>query len=180
MPETTKPCVLIVDDKEDIREALAAAFKLAVFCVTTARTAGEVIHCVNEKCEQGDSCFDLIVMDIDLPDVRGTTLGTWIRERYPNVIIEYLTAFDAPIFRDTAKRQGAGISQKPLSDIVAFVERMRGLIIASTIPGDRRKRGNKNISGMRRRIGDAPIIVSKPMEAHIKTIADARAANGGA
>jgi DNA-binding response OmpR family regulator len=170
----TSPCVLIVDDKADIRGTFRAAFTVAGFCVEDARTAGEVIHKINDKCENGDTCFDLILMDIDLPDVRGTTLATWIRQLYPNICLQFVTGFPAPMFTVKAQELGAGITQKPIHNLTGFVEEMRGLIAASRIPGDRRRRGATNSTGMRRRRGDSPIVVSAPLAQHMEAVAQAR------
>jgi DNA-binding NtrC family response regulator len=169
-----KPCVLIVDDRADNREVLSAAFLMGGFCVSEARTAGEVVHSLNEHCEAGDSCFDVIIMDIDLPDVRGTTLGKWIHARYPNVVIRYLTAYPAPIFYEEAKRQGAKVTQKPLPDISEFVAEIYQAVKDSTFAGDRRKRGSVNHSGEHRRVGDIPIVLSQPLAEHIAAVASAR------
>ena len=60
--------VLLVEDEPSISFCFAYTLKKAGFCVRTARTGREARTLVT------DSCFDLAIIDMSLPDVDGPTL----------------------------------------------------------------------------------------------------------
>lgn len=127
MSENIKKKILIVDDNED---ALLLAYvqltKVGGFEAETASNAGQVITILEEKCKANETCFNLILIDIDLPDVRGTTLAKWIREKYPKVAIILYTAYGRlPHFVDAAEAIGADLITKPtlLEDLIAAINK---------------------------------------------------------
>ncbi|HLN46011.1 MAG TPA: response regulator [Candidatus Sulfotelmatobacter sp.] len=63
-----KKSVLIVDDEESIRTSLQRILERAGYRVKTANTGKEGLK------KAKDSCFDVILIDIKLPDITGTEL----------------------------------------------------------------------------------------------------------
>lgn len=111
-----KPCILIVEDHEDSRAVFAAMLEaFGGYCTRGAGTAGEVINFLDENCREGRRCPDLVLLDIDLPDVKGGTLGLWIRAVYPRLPIIFMTAYGRlPAFTEIAANIGSPLMAKPL------------------------------------------------------------------
>ena len=75
--------VLIVDDHDVIRQSLALTIKTefpSADCVK-AENAGACIELLKQD------QFDLVTLDLNLPDMDGLTLADWILERDPNQMI---------------------------------------------------------------------------------------------
>lgn len=124
--DAKKLCILVVDDIPDNLTVIRASLESLGYGTSGARTGGEAIAFLDERCKAGDACPDLVIVDIDLPDMRGGTLGMAIREAYPRLPFIYLTAFGKlPIFVDIAKTQGAPLMTKPvdLDELAAEIER---------------------------------------------------------
>ena len=60
-----KPAILVVDDDEVMRQTLSDVLKKRGYAVSAAETGGETLSCVQ------DQLFDLILLDIRLPDMSG-------------------------------------------------------------------------------------------------------------
>jgi CheY-like chemotaxis protein len=113
---TESPCILVVDDKPNNLEIIRKMLEVCGGYQTDgAETGGEVIRLLDGRCGQGQPCYDLILLDIDLPDVRGGTLATWIRAAYPRVPIVLLTAYGRlPAFTDISEALAIPFLQKPV------------------------------------------------------------------
>jgi CheY-like chemotaxis protein len=115
MCEPKDPTILVVDDVKDAREVLSIALRRAGYCVLEAATGGESIDILNTRCGRGDCCPDLILLDIDLPDIKGGTIAKWVRAAYPQVAIILLTAYGRlPAFEDIALEVNAPLVTKPV------------------------------------------------------------------
>lgn len=66
--------ILIVDDDADQRDFLAVFLKLEGYKVEIAQDGGEAIRQVKSNCP------DLIISDIDMPDIDGITMVKMLRE----------------------------------------------------------------------------------------------------
>jgi CheY-like chemotaxis protein len=78
MPNIKKK-ILIVDDNADALDlAYVQLTQVGGYTCETALNAGQVINILEEKCKQHETCFNLILIDIDLQDVRGTTLAKFL------------------------------------------------------------------------------------------------------
>lgn len=120
-----KLCILVVDDIPDNLQIIRLSLETVGYQTCGARTGGEAMSLLDERCKRGETCPDLVIVDIDLPDMRGGTLGMKIREHYPKLPFIYLTAYGKlPVYVDIAKAQDAPLLTKPveLDELVAEIE----------------------------------------------------------
>jgi len=82
--------VLVVDDEPFLREAVAASLRFLGFEVSTAQTARETLRVIRER------RFDLVVLDVMLPDFDGFEVTRRLRRDGIGVPVIFLTARDAP------------------------------------------------------------------------------------
>jgi CheY-like chemotaxis protein len=102
--------ILLVEDDEDTRYALAMLFKLEGFEVITAADGEEAyIHAVGER-------PDLIVTDINMPKVDGLSLIKMIREddRTENIPIVAVSAIDKQSLNQAKELGAIAVAQKPI------------------------------------------------------------------
>ncbi len=81
--------VLVVDDEDNISFLVASALRLEGFTTTTVASGREALAAAHDK------CFDLVVLDIMLPDVDGFEVLRRLRETGFGAPILFLTARDA-------------------------------------------------------------------------------------
>jgi two-component system, NtrC family, response regulator GlrR len=115
--------ILIVDDDERMLRALAKTLSSEGAVVTTTRWAGDAIEILSRR-EQN---VDLVVTDLRMPLVTGTTLVHSIHRIFPDLPIIVLTAFGSPESRAACLRQGAtAFLEKNLSSaqLIAEIERV--------------------------------------------------------
>jgi CheY-like chemotaxis protein len=102
--------VLVVDDEPAVRSLLARALEAHGHVVRLAAHGGEALG----LCLEDTSSFDCVITDVRMPVMDGWELGRRLRERWPDLPILYISAFDSEI---TARRQRAsrvsGFLQKP-------------------------------------------------------------------
>jgi DNA-binding response OmpR family regulator len=77
--------ILVVDDEHSLRHTLSLILKQCGYLVTNASTGKEAMHAL----EAGP--FDLVFLDIKLPDVSGITLLPEIRKLYEDMPVLILT-----------------------------------------------------------------------------------------
>lgn len=90
--------LLVVDDEPNIRELLSASLRFSGFEVDTASTGSAALSALQE------ADFDLVVLDIMLPDVDGLTVARRLRAAGNRVPIIFLTA------RDTTQDKIVGLT----------------------------------------------------------------------
>lgn len=117
--------ILVIDDDASIRDMLCSYLQSNGFSVVTASTGAEALRqCQNEK-------FDLITLDIVLPDADGLDLLANIRSLAPDTPIIIATGNDPDqVLINTAKRRGAsGFASKtaPLKELLSQVQALIGL-----------------------------------------------------
>jgi DNA-binding NtrC family response regulator len=86
MPETAS--ILVIDDEQNIRKTLVIILEREGYVVSTAATVNEAWRCLEK------SSFDLIFLDIKLPDADGLMILPEIHRRYPETKVLILTAQD--------------------------------------------------------------------------------------
>ncbi|QTA80801.1 Two component system response regulator/histidine kinase, PAS domain-containing [Desulfonema limicola] len=77
--------ILIVDDDELVRALFANALSLKGYGFDTAASGKEALEKIKK------SSFNLVLLDIDLPDIKGTDLLVSIKQFYPDIIAIMIT-----------------------------------------------------------------------------------------
>jgi DNA-binding NtrC family response regulator len=119
MPAKNK--ILVVDDEEALRTVLAAELEGEGYQVTTAADGQEAITIL------GSSSFDLILLDIKMPNVDGFEVLKFAKGRQPATKIIMLTGFADLKNAIESKKLGAeDFVSKPydLVDLLTTVERV--------------------------------------------------------
>jgi len=83
--------VLVVEDEENVRYVTAAALRLAGYVVTELNNGRDALRILTEH----GAAFDLVVLDVMLPDVDGFEICRRLRADGIEVPIVFLTARDA-------------------------------------------------------------------------------------
>ncbi len=90
-----------MDDEENLRHTLALILQREGYTVMTAASVGEARVCLEA------SAFDLVFLDLKLPDASGLSLLPDLRSRYPDMPVLILTAQDKLGVALEAVRNGA-------------------------------------------------------------------------
>jgi DNA-binding NtrC family response regulator len=122
----TMGSVLIIDDEAAIRESLQTLLEMDGYSTETAESGKEGLTRAGEK------PFDLILLDVALPDVNGIDLLAELRQRDSNLPVIIITAYGTVENAVRAMQSGAAnFVQKPwdneklLADVRAAVARRR-------------------------------------------------------
>jgi DNA-binding NtrC family response regulator len=108
MPRGT---ILVVDDEVEIREGLEALLTSENFEVSLAGTADEGLRKLEE------SPFDLLLLDVSLPDRNGLDLLREVHQRDPSLCIILITAYGSiDMARDAFKSGAQDYITKPWSN----------------------------------------------------------------
>src|SRR6185369_16859819 len=100
--------ILIIDDEADIRESLETLLTMEHYRVESAATGGEGLS----KLES--SVFDLVLLDLMLPDKSGLEVLAEIRERDQQIPVFLITAYGSIEAAVRALKAGASdYFQKP-------------------------------------------------------------------
>jgi two-component system alkaline phosphatase synthesis response regulator PhoP len=116
-----KASILIAEDEESLREALKLNLELENYEITTADTGPAVLKLVKNE------YFDLIVLDIMLPDMDGITVCETIRMQHNNVPILFLSARNSSADRvEGLKKGGDDYLTKPfnLEELLLRVDKL--------------------------------------------------------
>jgi DNA-binding NtrC family response regulator len=98
---SAKGSILVIDDEQEIRESLAQILKLEGYKADCASTGEEGLKRID------DGIFDLILLDINLPDRNGLDLLQLIKSNSPEVGVIMITAYDSSQMAFQASKQGA-------------------------------------------------------------------------
>jgi len=102
--------VLVVDDDESIREVFQTLLLSEGFSVETAENGRQAI----EKAKEAR--FDIALLDIVLPDIRGDQVAVEIKKHDDSVRIIFITGY--PSFQDCIDALDIGVSEilmKPIT-----------------------------------------------------------------
>ncbi len=96
-----KKSILLVDDEEIVREMVRQILLLDDYEVEVARNGSEAL----EICESRETAFDLLVTDIDMPQMNGSELSKKIMAMNAAENVLYISGFvnDSEIFRSISK-----------------------------------------------------------------------------
>src|SRR3972149_7931661 len=107
-PSASPPRILVIDDEEGIRQGCMRALGSQGFQVETAGTLAEGRRLIEL------AQFDLVRLDVMLPDGQGTALLKPIRARDPETVSVIITGFATVELAVDAIKQGAyGFISKP-------------------------------------------------------------------
>ena len=90
LKHASQPTVLLVEDDELVRDAMCKALVRAGYQVETATTGHDAIGILRY------SGIDIVLLDIQLPDVSGIDLCARIRELQPNLPVVVCTGCTDP------------------------------------------------------------------------------------
>jgi len=88
--------LLVVDDEQFLREAVAAFLSSLGFTVTSAETGIQALRTARAR------HFDLLILDAMLPELDGFEIVEWLRKDRNQVPVIFLTA------KDTARTRSRG------------------------------------------------------------------------
>ena len=107
----TAPRVLVVDDEVSNVRLAERQLQSAGYVVTTAGTGADAWRLVEEH-----GPFDLYVLDIMMPQMRGTELADAIRQREPEARILYFTGYSHALFTGArVLKENEAFIQKPVT-----------------------------------------------------------------
>jgi DNA-binding NtrC family response regulator len=98
---SVKGSILVIDDEQEIRESLEQLLTLEGYRPACASTAEEGL----KKIE--DQLFDLVLLDISLPDRNGLEVLKSIKRGSPDTGVIMITAYDSSQAAFQASREGA-------------------------------------------------------------------------
>lgn len=127
------PRVLLCDDHPVIRDAIAVCLRAIVpDCeIGVAATARQALDRLEEPV-----AWDLVVLDLGLPDARGIDALTRVRARAPDTKVAVLSAIED---RDTVERvlsAGAVAFVPKSTDRIALLESLKSLLGIAATPGE--------------------------------------------
>lgn len=115
-----QPTLLVVEDDEQIRDAMTRLFVREGYLVLTAPTGHDAIGLLRTP----HSPIDVVLLDIGLPDVSGTHLCARMRQFFPTLPVVVCTGEAGQREAEELSRLGvAHFFRKPiaLSELVAVV-----------------------------------------------------------
>jgi DNA-binding NtrC family response regulator len=98
---SAKGSILVIDDEQEIRESLEQLLKLEGYKADCASSGDEGLKRID------DGVFDLVLLDINLPDRNGLDLLQHIKRNSPEVGVIMITAYDSSQMAFQASKQGA-------------------------------------------------------------------------
>ncbi len=106
-----KPRVLLVDDDEAFLELFAPQFAAHELAVVPVSSPGRALELLEQE------PFDLIVSDVQMPEMTGNELFFRVQDRHPDIPVIMVTAFGSTEAAIQAVKQGAfHYFEKPLFD----------------------------------------------------------------
>jgi two-component system response regulator PilR (NtrC family) len=96
-----KSRILVVDDEESIREFLEIMLKKEGYEVTLAEDGQKAKDLLAKK------SFDMIISDLQMPNVTGIELLKYVKESYPETVFMLITAFGTTETAVEAMKMGA-------------------------------------------------------------------------
>ena len=103
--------VLVVDDEISNSRLAERILRGAGYAVTAANSGDEAIQHLDAQ-----GAFDVYLLDVMMPAMRGTELADVIRHRYPHARILYFTAYSHALFTGArVLKEHEAFVQKPVS-----------------------------------------------------------------
>ena len=103
--------VLVVDDEASIRMFAERALRGAGYEVVVSSNGPDVLRLVDTAAR-----FDLFVLDVQMPEMRGDELARLLRQRNPDVKVLFFTGYSDRLFAERAVLwQNEAFVEKPVS-----------------------------------------------------------------
>jgi len=140
--------ILIIDDDAAMLRALNKVLSDAGAMVTSARWAGEAVEYLSDHQRR----FDLIITDLRMPIVSGTSLLGAVKVAFPKVPVIIITAFgNSELEAECLDKGAAAFLEKPLDTptLLGAIERVlspRQPDCARRVRRPRRVRKTKNVA----------------------------------
>jgi DNA-binding NtrC family response regulator len=97
----TNAQILIVEDEPDVRSGLERLLVKFGYQVKTAGSAEEADHWISSQ------RFDLLLLDIELPRMKGVEFLGWALDRDPEMAVIMMTGLDSPEIAIECVERGA-------------------------------------------------------------------------
>ena len=109
--EPTGPAVLVVDDEGSIRRLASRALRMAGYRVLEASGGTEALRFLD-----GEAPLDLLLTDINMPDLKGDEVARRFRQARPDLKVLYLSGFVDALFTDRSVLwEGEAFLEKPFT-----------------------------------------------------------------
>jgi DNA-binding response OmpR family regulator len=110
-PTLPQQTVLLVEDDESIRDGMASLLVQAGYLVLTAATGHDAIGLLRTPLRP----IDVVLLDIQLPDVSGVDLCARVREIFPKIPVIVCSGDTSPKERTALRKLGIKVFlQKPV------------------------------------------------------------------
>jgi len=119
------PRVLIVDDEADVRKFLAAALHEYGIAVTAAAKGRQALSLL------ADSEFELIIVDMSLPDMDGLELIRRVHRDFPLLKIAAISGFMGGALQREAVLAGADLTLRKPTPRLELRNAVRGVLDGS-------------------------------------------------
>ena len=116
--------ILIVDDHDVIRQSLAMIIG-SEFPKADCRKVTNAEECIDILRKEN---FDLLILDMNLPDMDGITLTEWIRDRYPHQMILIFSMNPTGIFAKKLYQMGVMGYLNKQADMSEIVKALRTIL----------------------------------------------------
>lgn len=100
--------ILVVDDESEVLDTLKHFLSVKGYEIMGAYSAKEALNILKNK------RIDLILLDIMMPGMRGTTVAKIIKDRYPDIKIMVVTAYPEEGRKISQEMVLEGLFIKPL------------------------------------------------------------------
>jgi DNA-binding NtrC family response regulator len=142
--------ILVIDDEADIRESLETLLSLEGYIVSLAQNGGEGLRALEAK------TFDLVLLDLMMPDRSGMEVLREVRERDTETPIFLITAYGSVEAAVEALKSGANdYFSKPWDNEKLLIE------IDRMIAGRRLERENRQLKRALKQRYSFPNIIGK-------------------
>lgn len=121
-PSAERDSVLIVDDDIRLLDVFRSGLKLEGYPCETAASAVSALELINKF------LFDIMIIDIELPDINGMELTRKVKRLKPDMVVIIITAFIEDFDYDKAIEAGASdFIKKPftLKELIARIKQIK-------------------------------------------------------
>jgi DNA-binding NtrC family response regulator len=108
----TKGRVLVVEDEEPTKRALAIILRRAGYAVSCAESGANGLELLDEALNSG-SPFTALVSDVEMPGMRGTELIALAHKRAPNLPVLVITGYTSRDMAEDLEEEGCVLLAKP-------------------------------------------------------------------